>query len=169
MRTRHRRFGTHARHPTLKTLFSDRQVITLLYAITSRNSMAITLTVGDTAPDFTLKDATGAKISLKSLRGSRVALYFYPADDTPGCTKEACDFRDNATFYKKKNIAVIGIVRMMREATRSSSKNTRCHSPYSPIRPTRSRHHMAHGVRRQTTDAPILASHAQPSSSMRTA
>jgi peroxiredoxin Q/BCP len=52
------------------------------------------LEVGNKAPAFTLKDERGAKVSLKDLAGSRFVLYFYPADDTPGCTKEACQFND---------------------------------------------------------------------------
>ena len=50
---------------------------------------------GDTAPDFTLPDADGKPVSLTDFRGRRVIVYFYPAAGTPGCTKEACDFRDN--------------------------------------------------------------------------
>ncbi|MEO7979413.1 MAG: redoxin domain-containing protein, partial [Sporichthyaceae bacterium] len=53
------------------------------------------LTPGDTAPDFTLPDADGVDVTLSALRGKKVVLYFYPAASTPGCTKEACDFRDN--------------------------------------------------------------------------
>ena len=53
------------------------------------------LAPGDPAPDFTLPDADGNLVSLSSLRGQRVIVYFYPAAMTPGCTKEACDFRDN--------------------------------------------------------------------------
>ncbi|MEK6822276.1 MAG: redoxin domain-containing protein, partial [Nanoarchaeota archaeon] len=56
----------------------------------------MTLAVGDDAPDFSLKDRTGAKVSLASLRGKRVVVYFYPQDDTPGCTTQACSFRDAA-------------------------------------------------------------------------
>jgi peroxiredoxin Q/BCP len=53
------------------------------------------LSVGSTAPDFTLTADDGNAVTLSSLRGKRVVVYFYPADDTPGCTIEACDFRDN--------------------------------------------------------------------------
>ena len=56
------------------------------------------LAPGDPAPDFTLKDAEGHEVSLSSFRGQRVIVYFYPAAMTPGCTKEACDFRDNLAF-----------------------------------------------------------------------
>jgi peroxiredoxin Q/BCP len=64
---------------------------------------------GDVAPDFELPDADGAKVSLAGLRGKRVILYFYPAAMTPGCTKEAIDFRDNLAELESANIAVIGI------------------------------------------------------------
>ena len=53
------------------------------------------LSPGDTAPDFTLPTDTGEDVSLSGLRGRKVIVYFYPAASTPGCTKQACDFRDN--------------------------------------------------------------------------
>ena len=64
------------------------------------------LAAGDAAPDFTLPDADGKEVSLSSLRGRRVIVYFYPAAMTPGCTKEACDFRDNLADL---GVAVLGI------------------------------------------------------------
>ena len=64
---------------------------------------------GTVAPDFTLKDANGETVRLKDLRGQKVVLYFYPKDDTPGCTKEACSFRDAFAAYKKRNIKVLGV------------------------------------------------------------
>ncbi|HTX26135.1 MAG TPA: thioredoxin-dependent thiol peroxidase [Streptosporangiaceae bacterium] len=64
---------------------------------------------GDPAPDFTLLDADGQPVSLASYRGQRVIVYFYPAALTPGCTKEACDFRDNLADLGKLGIAVLGI------------------------------------------------------------
>ena len=57
--------------------------------------MATTLSPGDTAPDFTLPDPDGKTVPLSDLRGRKVIVYFYPAASTPGCTKQACDFRDN--------------------------------------------------------------------------
>jgi peroxiredoxin Q/BCP len=57
--------------------------------------LAEKLTPGDTAPGFTLKDATGADVSLSDYRGRNTIVYFYPAAATPGCTKQACDFRDS--------------------------------------------------------------------------
>ena len=64
---------------------------------------------GDNAPDFTAKDQDGNDVSLAGLKGQRVVLYFYPKDDTPGCTKEACSFRDADDIYKAKNIRVLGV------------------------------------------------------------
>jgi thioredoxin-dependent peroxiredoxin len=67
------------------------------------------LAPGDAAPDFTLPDAQGNAVSLSSLRGKRVIIYFYPAAMTPGCTKEACDFRDSLSSLAAAGFAVIGI------------------------------------------------------------
>lgn len=63
----------------------------------------------DKAPDFNLIADTGEKISLKNFRGKKIILYFYPKDNTSGCTAEACDFRDNIKVFKKKNAVIIGI------------------------------------------------------------
>ena len=65
--------------------------------------------VGDKAPDFTGKDQDGKTIDLKSLRGKKVVLYFYPKDDTPGCTMESCNLRDNYSGLKRKGYEVIGV------------------------------------------------------------
>jgi thioredoxin-dependent peroxiredoxin len=67
------------------------------------------LAAGDAAPDFTLADADGHDVSLSSLRGRRVIVYFYPAAMTPGCTKEACDFRDSLSSLAAAGFAVLGI------------------------------------------------------------
>ena len=67
------------------------------------------LTQGTNAPDFTLKDSTGKEHSLSQYKGKKVILYFYPKDDTPGCTQEACDFRDSISVVTKKKGVVFGI------------------------------------------------------------
>ncbi len=67
------------------------------------------LTVGDKAPDFSLPNEAGKPISLKSLRGKHVVLYFYPKDDTPGCTVEACGFRDTIASVQKRGAVVLGV------------------------------------------------------------
>ena len=64
---------------------------------------------GKPAPDFTLPDQNGKKVTLSKLKGSPVVLYFYPKDDTPGCTKEACDFRDAFADYKKAGAVILGV------------------------------------------------------------
>lgn len=69
----------------------------------------MTLKPGDPAPDFTLPDQNGDPVTLSQLRGQTVVLYFYPKADTPGCTKEACGFRDAIAEYDRANVAVLGI------------------------------------------------------------
>ena len=64
---------------------------------------------GKTAPAFTLKDQDGNAVSLKDFKGSKVVVYFYPKDDTPGCTKEACQFNDNLRAFNKADVTVLGI------------------------------------------------------------
>ena len=71
--------------------------------------MSTRLAVGDAAPDFTLSDADGKPVSLSDYRGRRVIVYFYPAASTPGCTKEACDFRDSLADLGDAGLDVIGI------------------------------------------------------------
>lgn len=68
-----------------------------------------TLAPGDKAPDFTLPDHDGKPVSLRDFAGTRVVVYFYPKDDTPGCTKEACQFNDNLQAFKKAKVPVLGI------------------------------------------------------------
>jgi thioredoxin-dependent peroxiredoxin len=64
---------------------------------------------GETAPDFTLKDDKGSDVRLSDFRGKPVVLYFYPKDDTPGCTKEACAFRDRRSDLESKGAVVLGV------------------------------------------------------------
>ncbi len=67
------------------------------------------LQIGDLAPDFSLPNEEGHLIKLSSLRGKRVVIYFYPKDNTPGCTKEACNFRDRWQVLQSKDVQVLGI------------------------------------------------------------
>ncbi len=78
-----------------------------------------TLEVGEPAPDFTLAADDGTRTSLKEHRGKKVVLYFYPKDDTPGCTKEACSFRDNLARVTTKGAVLLGV---SRDNTRSHVK-----------------------------------------------
>ena len=64
---------------------------------------------GDAAPDFTSRDAEGNAVRLSDFRGRNVVLYFYPKDDTPGCTKEACSFRDASDVYGREGVKVLGV------------------------------------------------------------
>jgi peroxiredoxin Q/BCP len=67
------------------------------------------LAVGTKAPDFSVKDTNGNTVTLSGLAGKKVVMYFYPKDDTPGCTKQACSFRDNYSTYQDKGIVVLGV------------------------------------------------------------
>ncbi len=67
------------------------------------------LTVGSIAPDFSLPDSEGVMHALKDYHGKYVLIYFYPKDDTPGCTTEACSFRDNVSRFKERGITVLGV------------------------------------------------------------
>lgn len=67
------------------------------------------LAPGDLAPDFTLTDQHGAAVTLSALRGKKVVLYFYPEAMTPGCTTEACDFRDNLNSFASAGVQVVGV------------------------------------------------------------
>jgi peroxiredoxin Q/BCP len=67
------------------------------------------LQAGDPAPEFSADTNGGGHVSLADFRGKPVILYFYPKDDTPGCTKEACSFRDNFAVFKKKGAVILGV------------------------------------------------------------
>ncbi|MBC6477252.1 MAG: peroxiredoxin [Hormoscilla sp. GM7CHS1pb] len=69
----------------------------------------MSLTVGTVAPDFTVKDTNGNTVKLSDFAGKTVVLYFYPKDDTPGCTKEAQSFRDSYAEYQNKDMVVLGV------------------------------------------------------------
>jgi thioredoxin-dependent peroxiredoxin len=71
----------------------------------------MSLQAGDLAPDFSMPTVDGGNISLRDLRGRKVVLYFYPKDDTPGCTREACSFRDNLPDFSKLNAEIVGVSR----------------------------------------------------------
>jgi peroxiredoxin Q/BCP len=67
------------------------------------------LGVGDKAPPFKAADQDGNSVSLRDFKGQKVVLYFYPKDDTPGCTKEACSFRDGWAKFRRRKVAVLGV------------------------------------------------------------
>lgn len=72
-------------------------------------SATVGIDVGDSAPSFVLQDHTGTVVSSESLRGSNYIIYFYPKDDTPGCTLEACGFRDSTPRFTAKGVKVLGV------------------------------------------------------------
>jgi peroxiredoxin Q/BCP len=76
---------------------------------TENQQAATKLAPGDAAPEFTLPTADGGAVSLDAFRGKRVILYFYPAAMTPGCTKQACDFRDSLSRLTAEGFAVLGV------------------------------------------------------------
>jgi len=88
---------------------SDKQVARSAPAKAGAHDEPVRLATGDKAPAFRLKDQDGTVVSLKRFAGSPVVVYFYPADDTPGCTKEACQFNDNLRAFSRAGVAVVGI------------------------------------------------------------
>ncbi|MEB3358118.1 MAG: thioredoxin-dependent thiol peroxidase [Synechococcales bacterium] len=83
------------------------------------------LQIGDPAPDFSLPDGDGQMVNLVDFQGQRVALYFYPRDNTPGCTKEACGFRDAYADYQAKDVVVLGV------STDDAKSHTKFSTKYS--------------------------------------
>jgi peroxiredoxin Q/BCP len=71
--------------------------------------LELKLKEGDKAPDFSAPSSEGGAVSLSDLKGKNVVLYFYPRDDTPGCTKEACAFRDSFAAFRKRGVVVLGV------------------------------------------------------------
>ncbi len=88
-------------------------------AATNPTSPSTRLSVGDMAPDFTLPSDSGGSIRLSALKGKKVVVYFYPKDDTPGCTVEAKDFRDAIDAFRKADTEVIG---MSKDSVKSHDK-----------------------------------------------
>ena len=82
-------------------------IVTLLIGITMANNTE--LKIGDNAPDFTLLDQNNIEHTLSDYIGKKIVVYFYPKDDTPGCTKEACSIRDNINAFEENDITVLGI------------------------------------------------------------
>ncbi len=91
----------------MKRFISIMSAAALLLIGTS--SLAEQVQIGEPAPDFELKDQSGQLHSIEDYRGQWVALYFYPKDDTPGCTTEACEFRDNIFAFKNLNCQILGV------------------------------------------------------------
>lgn len=120
------------------------------------------LKAGSTAPDFTLPSSTGGDVSLSSLRGKTVVLYFYPKDQTPGCTRQACDLRDANAELEMLGVVVLGISRDSLESHRKfkekhalnfpllSDPDGRVHDLYGAFKPKSLFGRTALGVDRST-------------------
>src|SRR3989338_6901875 len=87
------------------------------------------LKIGDKAPDFELKDSEGNLIKLSDFKGKEIVLYFYPKDNTPGCTAEACSFRDNFLTYTNKEVMILGISADSVESHKKFSEKYKLPSP----------------------------------------
>ncbi len=85
--------------------------MTVLISSFFHTAIALALTVGTLAPNFSAKNQDGKTIKISDFAGQPILLYFYPKDETPGCTKEACQFRDQFTEFKKRGAVVLGISR----------------------------------------------------------
>ena len=123
--------------------------------------------VGTEAPDFTLPDQSGIATTLSALRGSPVVLYFYPKDDTPGCTKEACTFRDDFSNYQARGARSSASARIHRARTPGSSRSSTCRSHCWQTRSIGSARPMASGKRRICTVVSPWVWNGRPSSSTR--
>ncbi|KAL2338816.1 hypothetical protein Fmac_013262 [Flemingia macrophylla] len=93
-------FGLKLSHSSLSSLPSSSSLKPTIFAKVSK---------GSKPPNFTLKDQNGKNVSLSNFKGKPVVVYFYPADETPGCTKQACAFRDSYEKFKKAGAVVVGI------------------------------------------------------------
>ena len=93
----------------MKLLFYSAVLLIALLGYRSVSMAATAPKIGDKAPDFNLPDAKGELVSLTSYKNNWVVLYFYPKDDTPGCTKEACSFRDDLHKLEKLGAKVVGV------------------------------------------------------------
>lgn len=93
----------------IKILTRPMQLLIALLGLTLLNPACAELKTGDLAPDFTLPDQTGEATRLSAYRGNWVVLYFYPKNDTPGCTTEACSFRDNINRLIQQDATILGV------------------------------------------------------------
>ncbi|MBI3961210.1 MAG: thioredoxin-dependent thiol peroxidase [Deinococcus sp.] len=105
------------------------------------------LEVGQKAPDFKVQDTNGNTVELAKLRGKKVVLYFYPKDDTPGCTKEACSFRDSYGVFQKREIVVLGVSLDGQQSHQAFT--AKYHLPFPLLVDTDARVSSAYGVYRE--------------------
>ena len=123
----------------------------------------MSLRPGDKAPDFTLATDGNGKVSLSKLKGKKVILYFYPKDDTSGCTAEACGFRDSFPRFGKSDAVVIGLSRDSVASHDKFKKKYELPFTLAADERARSARPMAHGWRRACMAANTWASSAPPS------
>ncbi|GAC1450382.1 MAG: hypothetical protein PVSMB10_04030 [Pseudarthrobacter sp.] len=116
--------------------------------------MAERLLTGAVAPDFTLKASSGQDVSLASGRGARTIVYFYPAASTPGCTKQACDFRDNLASFTAAGYRVLGISPDPVKKLATFAANEDLSFPCCLTKGTTWPTPMRLGAKRRTTDGP---------------
>ena len=106
--------------------------------------MAVTLKIGDKAPDFKVLDQDGNTVKLSSLKGQKSVIFFYPADMTPTCTTEACNLRDNHAYFQSKGYEVYGV---SPDDVKSHQKFIKKHElPYTLLSDTDKKMAMAYGV-----------------------
>src|SRR4051812_45231035 len=119
------------------------------------NSFQPKLKIGDEAPDFTALTSAGGTITLSSLRGKHVILYFYPRDNTPGCTIEACAFRDDFSAFSQQGAVILGVSTDSPKAHESSVKSTSSLLPWSRMKIRKLCRLTGRGVRKASSAANI--------------
>ncbi|MDR3549901.1 MAG: peroxiredoxin [Candidatus Babeliales bacterium] len=115
-------------------------IIASLYFVFHNKKPTVDLKIGSSAPIFALLDETGTPRSLSDFKGKKVVLYFYPKDETPGCTSQACSLRDAYELYAKHNIAILGISYDSPES--HAHFKEKFHLPFPLL--SDSKHHVAH-------------------------
>ena len=102
------------------------------------------LQIGDKAPDFALPDATGKVFGLKNFAGKKVVLYFYPKDNTPGCTRQACAFAEHFAEFGRRGVAVVGVSKDSPESHRKFAE--KYHLPFTLLADPEMQAHKAYDV-----------------------
>ena len=122
----------------------------------------MSINAGQPAPEFSLADETGTLRRLADYRGQTIVLYFYPKDDTPGCTTEACNFRDDYSVYEKNGVTILGVSPDNPASHAGSSKNSSCLSRCWPTPIMPCARLMEYGAKSNSWAARIWAHCAPP-------
>ena len=109
------------------------------------------LKIGDKAPDFKAVDGDGRTVALSDYKGKKLVIYFYPKDNTPGCTAEACDLRDNYHRFQAAGYEILGVSKDSEKSHRGSQKNIHSRSVWWPIPIRQYSRHTMHGAKRVYT------------------